>query len=59
MTKIAQAAYNLLWNNKWHTWFFKIEAGKLSLEEVRFNLDTILENISNIIGIEQKTKIAN
>lgn len=54
--KIAQAAYNLLGIINDILDFSKIEAGKLSLEEVRFNLDTILENISNIIGIRAKDK---
>ena len=36
--------------------FSKIEAGKLSIEAIPFNLDTVLRNISGVIGLKASDK---
>jgi len=36
--------------------FSKIEAGKLSIEKVPFNLNEILDNLSNIVGLKAEEK---
>lgn len=54
--KINQAGYNLLGIVNDILDFSKIEAGKLTLEKIEFNLDEVIDNISNIIGIKAKDK---
>ena len=36
--------------------FSKIDAGKLQLEEVPFNLEDILGNIANVVGMQAEKK---
>ena len=36
--------------------FSKIEAGKMSIEQVEFDLDEVLENMSNLISLKAKEK---
>jgi len=36
--------------------FSKIEAGKIELENIPFSLDDMIENLSNIVGIQAKKK---
>jgi signal transduction histidine kinase/DNA-binding response OmpR family regulator/HPt (histidine-containing phosphotransfer) domain-containing protein len=36
--------------------FSKIEAGKLDMESVDFNLDDVLDNLSNLVGLKAKNK---
>lgn len=36
--------------------FSKIEAGKLSMENIPFNLDTVLENVANLVRLEAEKK---
>lgn len=56
LVKINQAAYNLLNIINDILDFSKIEAGKMSLEEVEFELDTVIDNVSSIVGIRAKEK---
>ena len=50
LKKIKQASSHLLGVINDILDFSKIEAGKLAIEEVKFNIDDMLENVSNIIN---------
>ncbi|MFY7864886.1 response regulator [Roseateles sp.] len=50
VSKIQQAGRHLLGIINDILDFSKIEAGKLSLEEVDFELDKVLDNLSNLVG---------
>ncbi len=54
--KAHSAAGNLLTIINGILDFSKIEAGKLSIESVEFQLDSILENLSNIISLKTHEK---
>lgn len=56
VTKIKQASFNLLGIINDILDFSKIESGKLEIEHVPFDLDEILANISNMIGIKGQRK---
>lgn len=56
LNKIVQAAYNLLGIINDILDFSKIEAGKMSIESVEFDLEGILGNVANIIGVRAKDK---
>ena len=50
LKKIKQASSHLLGVINDILDFSKIEAGKLAIEEVKFNIDDMLDNVSNIIN---------
>ncbi|MGE5396577.1 MAG: ATP-binding protein, partial [Chitinophagales bacterium] len=50
--KIGSSAYNLLGIINDILDFSKIEAGKLNMEKIEFNLDTVLSNMTNALGIK-------
>ncbi|MCT4585756.1 MAG: transporter substrate-binding domain-containing protein [Peptostreptococcaceae bacterium] len=56
LKKINQSAYTLLGIINDILDFSKIEVGKLEIEKIKFNIEDVLENISNIIGVKAKDK---
>ncbi|MBT3634540.1 MAG: response regulator [Candidatus Marinimicrobia bacterium] len=54
--KIGQSAENLLGIINDILDFSKIEAGKLDVEEIPFDLDDVLSNLSNLLGIKVQEK---
>ncbi|MCB1747417.1 MAG: response regulator [Gammaproteobacteria bacterium] len=56
LTKVLAAARNLLGIINDILDFSKIEAGKLRMERVDFDLDEVLENLSNTIGMKAHEK---
>ncbi|MCK5735944.1 MAG: hybrid sensor histidine kinase/response regulator, partial [Spirochaetaceae bacterium] len=54
--KIDRAAKNLLGIINDILDFSKIEAGKLDIETVDFDLDEVLDNISNVVGLKAQNK---
>jgi len=55
-SKFAFAAQSLLGIINDILDFFKIEAGKLLMEKVQFNLDDVLKNLSNLISVKNVEK---
>ncbi len=56
LIKIQSSSYSLLGIINDILDFSKIEAGKLDIESVRFNLEDVLENLSNLISIKAEEK---
>jgi len=54
--KIDRAAKNLLGIINDILDFSKIEAGKLDIENIDFDLDEVLDNISNVVGLKAQSK---
>ncbi len=55
-SKVSSSANNLLGIINDILDFSKIEAGKLDLEKIEFDLQDVLDNLSNVIGIKAFTK---
>ena len=56
LTKINKSALNLLGIINDLLDFSKIEAGKLDIEKVPFNLESMLDNIFNVISLQSQQK---
>ncbi|MBF0443973.1 MAG: response regulator, partial [Magnetococcales bacterium] len=56
LNKIKSASYSLLGIINDILDFSKIEAGKLTMESIDFNLDSILDNLANLVGIKAEEK---
>ncbi|MBW1979919.1 MAG: response regulator [Deltaproteobacteria bacterium] len=56
LTKIESSAKSLLGIINDILDFSKIEAGKLDMEEVDFNLDSVLDNLANLITVKAQEK---
>ncbi len=56
VTKIGNAAKNLLGIINDILDFSKIEAGKMAIEKIDFKLDDVLENLSNVVGLKAYNK---
>ena len=56
VSKIGNAAKNLLGIINDILDFSKIEAGKMSIERIEFKLDEVLENLSNVVGLKAFNK---
>jgi PAS domain S-box-containing protein len=54
--KVQRAAENLLGIINDILDFSKIEAGKLTLESIPFNLDDVMDNLANLVGIKAESK---
>ncbi|PKM95420.1 MAG: hypothetical protein CVU84_04960 [Firmicutes bacterium HGW-Firmicutes-1] len=54
--KIGNAAHNLLYIINDILDFSKIDAGKLSLEEIKFNLEEVMTNLADMISIKAFNK---
>jgi len=57
LVKIQSSAHNLLGIINDILDFSKIEAGKLDMEAMDFNLDDVLENMSNLITVKAQEKM--
>jgi CheY-like chemotaxis protein len=56
LSKIQSSSYVLLGIINDVLDFSKIEAGKLDMENVRFNLEDVLENLSNLVSLRAEEK---
>ena len=56
LTKIHSSAYSLLGVINDILDFSKIEAGKLELEQTQFDLESVLENLSNLVSMKAGEK---
>jgi len=56
LTKIQSSSYILLGIINDVLDFSKIEAGKLDMEDVRFNLEDVVENLSNLVSLRAEEK---
>ncbi|MBF0193283.1 MAG: PAS domain S-box protein [Magnetococcales bacterium] len=56
LNKIKSASYSLLGIINDILDFSKIEAGKLTMESIDFNLDNVLDNLANLVGIKAEEK---
>jgi len=56
LIKIQSSSYSLLGIINDILDFSKIEAGKLDIESVRFDLEDVLENLSNLVSIKAEEK---
>nr|WP_319564611.1 response regulator [uncultured Rhodoferax sp.] len=56
LSKAQSAAHSLLGIINDILDFSKIEAGKLEMEHIEFGLDTVLEQLTNVVGYQAETK---
>jgi signal transduction histidine kinase len=59
LTKIKSSANSLLGIINDILDFFKIEAGKLDIESVEFNLDNVLDNLANLVTVRAREREDN